>query len=169
MNPKYARFIRPILALGLALGVSACASVDRVDSNVYYEAASRAAPVAPSLTAPAAPAVTPFTKPDIKIVAVKTFEDMVLHRGYWPSPEYRQCTSDLKRGPIEKAIRHYLVGCDCIESGTTTTCKKRHPKATPSHGGLVVNCVGLRAEEPSAPENATILPYSKSHSKAGRE
>lgn len=29
---------------------------------------------------------------------------MVAERGMFPSPEQRQCTSDLKRGPIEKVI-----------------------------------------------------------------
>ena len=40
--------------------------------------------------------------------ARKTFFEMVRHRGEWPSPKYRQCTSDLKRGPIEKEIRHAI-------------------------------------------------------------
>ena len=89
----------------------------------------------------------------IKVAAItktgeaKTFESMVLGRGYWPSPKYRQCTSDLKRGPIEKAIRHAV--------------KDRENK-------LIVNCVGLRAEESNARKKATILKYSKKNSKAGR-
>jgi DNA sulfur modification protein DndC len=58
----------------------------------------------------------------------KTFFDMVEHRGMFPSPSTRQCTSDLKRGPIEREIRRYL-------------------KAHPEFGGLVVNCMGMRAEE----------------------
>ncbi|WP_262216188.1 adenine nucleotide alpha hydrolase family protein [Serratia ficaria] len=37
--------------------------------------------------------------------AGKTFLGMVEKRGMWPSARYRQCTSDLKRGPIEKFIR----------------------------------------------------------------
>lgn len=45
----------------------------------------------------------------------------------WPSPKYRQCTSDLKRGPLEKAIRAYIKA-----NGLS---------------GIVVNCVGLRAAE----------------------
>ena len=46
----------------------------------------------------------------------------------WPSPRYRQCTSDLKRGPIERFIRQ-----DMRSRGRF----------------LAVSCVGLRAEESS--------------------
>jgi len=46
----------------------------------------------------------------------------------WPSPRYRQCTSDLKTGPIMKFIRNDL---------------KARGKSTG------VNCVGIRAEESS--------------------
>jgi 3'-phosphoadenosine 5'-phosphosulfate sulfotransferase (PAPS reductase)/FAD synthetase len=35
----------------------------------------------------------------------RTYLEMVEQRGMFPSPQYRQCTSDLKRGPIEKFIR----------------------------------------------------------------
>ena len=57
--------------------------------------------------------------------AGKTFFEMVEARGYWPSPQYRQCTSDLKRGPIERRIRQLVR-----ETGRN----------------LVVSCMGLRAE-----------------------
>lgn len=63
----------------------------------------------------------------------KTFLSMVQRRfeerpdvPSWPSAKHRQCTSDLKRGPIQREVR-------------------RHAK---EHGfKLVVNCLGLRAEE----------------------
>ena len=59
----------------------------------------------------------------------KTFFEMVRHRKAFPSPKYRQCTSDLKRGPINREIRGYMV----------------------KHGfKLAVSCMGLRAEESSA-------------------
>ena len=80
----------------------------------------------------------------------KTFETMVLGRGHFPSPTTRQCTSDLKRGPIEKAIRHYL---------------KDHPE----FAGRVVNCMGLRAEESSNRAKATIFKRHDRNSVAGRE
>ena len=60
--------------------------------------------------------------------AKKTLFDMVEHRGMFPSPSFRQCTSDLKVGPIQKYIRAYMA-----EHGFDT----------------VVNCMGLRAEESS--------------------
>lgn len=80
----------------------------------------------------------------------KTFFDMVLNRGMWPSPMQRQCTSDLKRGPIEREIRRYL-------------------KENPQFDGLIVNCMGLRAQESSRRAKATTFAYSKRNSKAGRE
>jgi len=64
--------------------------------------------------------------PFITVKAGKTFFDMVRHRGMFPSPQYRQCTSDLKRAPIQKAIRHYMK-----DNGYT----------------VIVNCIGIRAEE----------------------
>jgi 3'-phosphoadenosine 5'-phosphosulfate sulfotransferase (PAPS reductase)/FAD synthetase len=68
----------------------------------------------------------------------------------WPSPKYRQCTSDLKRGPIEKAIRTHL-------------------RNNPQYGGLVVNCMGLRAEESPRRSKAIPLKINERNSKAGRE
>ena len=78
---------------------------------------------------------------DLNVVrAGKTFFEMVQRRhaklqadgkdaAPWPSAATRQCTSDLKRGPVAKFVRHYVK-----ESGHR----------------LVVNCLGLRAEESSA-------------------
>lgn len=83
------------------------------------------------------------------VKARKTFWDMVNGRQNWPSPQYRQCTSDLKRGVIEKAIRAYI-------------------KAT-GHTGLIVNCMGIRAEESSQRAKREILKLNAKNSKAGRE
>ncbi|HFK7188723.1 TPA: phosphoadenosine phosphosulfate reductase family protein [Serratia odorifera] len=63
------------------------------------------------------------------VQAGKTFLGMVERRGMWPSAQHRQCTSDLKRGPIEKFIRQ-----DMTRRG----------------GGIAVNCMGLRAAESAA-------------------
>jgi DNA sulfur modification protein DndC len=52
----------------------------------------------------------------------RTYLEMVERRGMFPSPKFRQCTSDLKRSPIEKFIR------------------------TLPHK-VIVNCIGIRAEE----------------------
>lgn len=82
--------------------------------------------------------------------ANKTFFDMVLSKGFWPTPKYRQCTSDLKRGPLKKSIRSYL-------------------KENPRYGGLVVNVMGLRGEESANRKNKTAWVWSKADSKAGRQ
>ncbi len=86
---------------------------------------------------------------ELKIVrAGKTFFDMVKHRQMWPSPKHRQCTSDLKRAPIEKAIRHYMK----------------------AHGfSKIVNCMGIRAEESASRAKAKVFKFNERNSKAGRE
>lgn len=80
--------------------------------------------------------------------APKTFLSMVAARGKWPSPSNRQCTSDLKRGPIYKFIRH--------------TMKARG-------AALAVNCTGMRAEESAARSKKTEWAANPALSKAGRE
>lgn len=68
----------------------------------------------------------------------KTFFEMVDHRKMFPSPKNRQCTSDLKRGPIEKEIKNH--------------CNK--------HGfDKVLNIMGLRAQESSGRKKK--LPFSR--------
>lgn len=71
--------------------------------------------------------------PFIVATAAKTLLDMVIRRFQtrpevpsWPSPSTRQCTSDLKRGPIQREVRRYAK-----QNGYKT----------------IVNCLGLRAEE----------------------
>lgn len=73
--------------------------------------------------------------PFIVAKASKTLLDMVERRFHdrpevpsWPSATTRQCTSDLKRGPIQREVRRYA---------------KAHGFST------VVNCLGLRAQESS--------------------
>ena len=72
---------------------------------------------------------------------------MVENRGKWPSAAYRQCTSDLKRGPIFKFIRNDL--------------KKRN--AT-----IAINCMGLRAEESNARAKKSPWTFNKGESCNGR-
>lgn len=55
----------------------------------------------------------------------KTYLQMVERRGKFPAAKYRQCTSDLKRGPIEKFIRHLPEN-------------------------VIINCTGIRAQESAA-------------------
>jgi DNA sulfur modification protein DndC len=82
--------------------------------------------------------------------SVKSFWDMVEHRGMFPSPKNRQCTSDLKRGPMEREIR-------------------RHLKAHPEFNGLVVNCMGMRAQESPGRKKLEPFTYDAGNSLAGRE
>lgn len=82
------------------------------------------------------------------VQAKKTLLDMVQQRGMFPSPKYRQCTSDLKRGPIEKEVRRLSK-----ETGRN----------------LIVNCMGLRAEESPNRSKKTTFKLNAGNSKAGRE
>ncbi|URG13004.1 phosphoadenosine-phosphosulfate reductase family protein [Stenotrophomonas phage B2] len=79
---------------------------------------------------------------------------MIDERGMFPSPKNRQCTSDLKRGPIERTIRQ--------------VCAERKAAGI-ANWGLVVNCMGLRAEESSGRANLEPFKKSERNSKAGRE
>ena len=72
----------------------------------------------------------------------------------WPSPSMRQCTSDLKRGPIERTIRALVA----------------ERKARGDTGwNIVVNCMGMRAEESPARSKLTPFKLSTRNSVAGRE
>ena len=67
--------------------------------------------------------------------ARRTFFQMVRERGMFPSKNCRQCTSDLKRGPIQKVIRHicknngfeFVLDCMGIRSEESTARKKKSP------------------------------------------
>ncbi len=84
------------------------------------------------------------------VVSAKvTFMGEVERRQNWPSPKFRSCTSQLKQGPIEKAVRHHLKA-----NGLT---------------GLVVNCMGLRAQESCQRAKREPLKLNEKNSKAGRE
>jgi len=79
--------------------------------------------------------------------AGKTFLEMVEYRGMWPSAAYRQCTSDLKRGPIFKFIRNDLKA----RSAT-----------------IAINCMGLRAEESTARAKRQPFKYNQPESLPGK-
>lgn len=88
------------------------------------------------------------------VAAEKTFFDMVERRfesrpevPSFPSPQHRQCTSDLKRGPIAKFVRW--------------VSKKRGMP-------IIVHCIGIRAEESSSRAKAVTWKQDKRESKAGR-
>lgn len=83
--------------------------------------------------------------PFIVAKANKTLLEMVERRfesrpsvPSWPSASTRQCTSDLKRGPIQREVRRYAKA-----NGFKT----------------IVNCLGLRAEE--SPGRAKRQAFSK--------
>lgn len=84
----------------------------------------------------------------------RTLLKMIEDRGMFPSPQQRQCTSDLKRGPIERTIR-----------GIT---RERQAIGIQSWG-LVVNCMGMRAQESSGRKKLPAFKFSARNSKAGRE
>jgi 3'-phosphoadenosine 5'-phosphosulfate sulfotransferase (PAPS reductase)/FAD synthetase len=89
--------------------------------------------------------------------AVKTFFEMVEHRfrvrpgpnsPCWPSASNRQCTSDLKRGPIDREVRRYAK----------------------THGyKVIITCMGIRAQE--SPGRAKQIPFRRNErgSVAGRD
>ena len=83
------------------------------------------------------------------VTSGKSLLDSIEERGRFPSPSVRWCTSSLKRGPIERELRHYL-------------------KAHPQFGGRLVNAMGMRADESAA--RASKLPWKRSdrNSRAGR-
>jgi 3'-phosphoadenosine 5'-phosphosulfate sulfotransferase (PAPS reductase)/FAD synthetase len=93
--------------------------------------------------------------PFIVARAEKSFLDMVERRfaarpevPAFPSASNRQCTSDLKRGPIEREIRRYMK-----ERGLS----------------LVVTCMGIRAQESASRAKADVFKRSERNSVAGRE
>lgn len=89
-----------------------------------------------------------ITSPLYVVQAKKTFFDMVHSRKMFPSPKNRQCTSDLKRNPIEKQLRAIL--------------KER---------GLfkVVNCMGLRSQESPGRAKKRTFKFNRGNSLAGRK
>jgi DNA sulfur modification protein DndC len=79
----------------------------------------------------------------------KTYLEMVERRGMFPSSATRQCTSDLKRGPIQTWIRR------SVKSGYITE-------------KYIINCMGLRAQESPARAKQPRFKKNVSLSKAGR-
>lgn len=95
--------------------------------------------------------------PFIVARSVKTFFQMVEHRyavrpgpnsPCWPSASNRQCTSDLKRGPIEREVRRYAK----------------------AHGFTkIVSCMGIRAQESPGRAKQEAWKRNDGQSIAGRE
>ena len=87
--------------------------------------------------------------PIIRATARRGLLQTVEERGMFPSPKQRWCTSDGKRGPIEREVRRYL-------------------KSLLNHSLRVVNCMGMRAEESPARSRKAPWSYSARNSKARR-
>ena len=85
-----------------------------------------------------------------RVASGKTLLQRVEERGMWPSKSARWCTSDAKRGPIERELRCYL-------------------RAHPRFEGRLVSAIGLRRDESAA--RAKRVPWKRNdrNSKAGRE
>jgi DNA sulfur modification protein DndC len=83
----------------------------------------------------------------------KTYLEMVERRGMFPDMVNRQCTSDLKRGPVEVFIRN---------SG-------RAAFYSPVREKVLINCMGIRAAE--SPNREKMNPWKRNEklSAAGRE
>jgi 3'-phosphoadenosine 5'-phosphosulfate sulfotransferase (PAPS reductase)/FAD synthetase len=79
--------------------------------------------------------------------AKKTFFEMVDHRQKFPDAQRRQCTSDLKRDPIDREIRRIA---------------KERGKL------LIVSCMGMRAQESPNRSKLKTFKLSERNSKAGR-
>lgn len=86
---------------------------------------------------------------------------MIEERGMFPSPSQRQCTSDLKRGPIERTIRRIVEDRMAQYPGVRT--------AMEAGANIVVNCMGMRAAESPGRAKLDTFKLSKRNSKAGRE
>ena len=95
------------------------------------------------------------TKPDdvpllfAYVASGKDLLQRIEERGKFPDKSRRWCTSDFKRGPIEREIRRYLA-------------------AHPEYGGRVINCMGIRADESRDRAKAQPLKLNSRNSKAGR-
>ena len=102
----------------------------------------------------------------------RTLLQMIEERGMFPSPENRQCTSDLKRNPIERTIRHLVEGRirQWLQAPADAKITEWGRKQALAAGcGLVVNCMGMRAEESSGRAKLATFKLSTKNSKAGRE
>lgn len=95
--------------------------------------------------------------PIFKCSSKRDLLQMIEERGMFPSPKYRQCTSDLKRGPIEKTIRGLSVSL--ADRNNTPTLDSM----------LIVNCMGMRSQESSSRAKLDTFKFNTKNSKAGRE
>ena len=85
-----------------------------------------------------------------RVTSGRTLLERIEERGRFPSASARFCTSDTKRGPIERELRRYL-------------------KANPRFEGRLVNALGIRRDE--SRDRARRIPWRRNQrmSVAGRE
>ena len=93
--------------------------------------------------------------PDVPLIFARTASGQCLlerieKRGRFPDSGRRYCTSDLKRTPIERELRHFL-------------------NAHPRYRGRLVNAMGMRASESPARSKLAAWRRSERNSRAGRE
>ena len=97
--------------------------------------------------------------------------EMIEERGMFPSPQQRQCTSDLKRGPIERTIRGLVterIRKWCGNPDRPLGTDERRA-AIEAGMALVVNCMGMRTEESPGRSKLTPFKLNAGNSLAGRE
>lgn len=101
---------------------------------------------------------------------IKTFDSLVRHakkKGVahpFPSPKIRQCTSDLKRGPIRSATLTKLCTLNGLEVRRGGGCGS----VAGYPWRIVINCMGLRAEESWGRESQLPWKLDIENSKEGR-
>ena len=83
------------------------------------------------------------------IASGRSLLDAIEERRQFPSPSVRWCTSNYKRGPIERELRRYLA-------------------AHPRFQGMLINAMGMRAQESPARARKTPWKRSERNSRAGR-
>ena len=84
------------------------------------------------------------------IASGQSLLERIEQRGRFPDKRRRFCTSDFKRGPIERELR-------------------RHLAANPRFRGLIVNSLGIRADESADRSRRTPWTANARNSKAGRQ
>lgn len=83
------------------------------------------------------------------VASGRSLLEAIERRRRFPLPSVRWCTSDHKRSPVERELR-------------------RHLKAHPRFQGMLINAMGMRAQESAARARQTPWKHSQRNSRAGR-
>ena len=95
--------------------------------------------------------------------------ERVVHRGHWPSPEQRWCTSDFKRGPIGTVITRLIneIRAQWRERIEELTGQPWSSARMRLRRVRVLSVVGIRAEE--SPKRRKMQSFTRdSHTNNGR-